>query len=94
MSSAAWALTNTLLTSLIKLINFSPMKTQFKVTGMTCESCKSIIEDIAKDFPEVKKCEVNLEAGTGNIEYQDSFDINKFKAEINSLGKYVIEFIN
>ena len=70
------------------------MKTQFKVTGMTCESCKSIIEDIAKDFPEVKKCEVNLASGSGWIEHQDNFEVEKFKAEINSLGKYVVEFIN
>lgn len=69
-------------------------KIAFSVKGMTCESCKEIIEDIAKDFPEVEKCHVDLPAGNGWLEYKDGFDINRFQAEINGIGKYTLEFIS
>ncbi len=70
------------------------MKTQFKVTGMDCESCKTIIEDIAKDFPEIKNCQVDLSSGMGSIEYKDGFDLKKFQSEIDGIGKYKLDFIS
>ena len=73
---------------------FFIMKTQFKVTGMTCESCKSIIEDIAKDFQEITSCSVELDSGRGWIEHQDGFDLTQFKDEINKIDKYQLEFIS
>lgn len=59
---------------------------------MTCPSCKAIIEDIATDFPEIKSCEVSLESGIGNLEYNEKFDLDKFKSEIENIGKYELEF--
>ncbi len=68
------------------------MEAKFKVTGMDCASCKENIEDVAGDFPEIKKCEVDLKSGAGVLEYKEGFDINRFKSEIDSLGKYRLEF--
>lgn len=65
---------------------------QFKVTGMHCESCKAIIEDVARDFPEIKRCEVDFATGNGTIEFTDGFDPYSFKKEIDSLAKYSLEF--
>ena len=70
------------------------MKTQFKVTGINCDSCKTIIEDIAQDFPEIKKCQVDVESGMGHLEYKEGFDLQKFKFEIDGIGKYKLEFIS
>lgn len=69
------------------------MKIQFKVTGMHCNSCKAMIEDIATDFPDITHCEVDFKSGLGSLECQDGFDINKFKVAIEEVDKYKLEFL-
>lgn len=69
------------------------MKTQFKVTGTHCHACKAMIEDISTDFPEIKHCEIDFKTGLGNLECDDSFDLNKLKEAIEAAGEYKVEFI-
>ena len=70
------------------------MKKLFTVTGMTCESCKEVIEDIARDYAEIQSCMVDLKTGQGELVCEDTFDVEKFRAEINSLGKYSLQFLS
>lgn len=59
---------------------------------MTCHACKKIIEMTASDFPEIKKCEVDFTTSSGTIEYENGFDPEKLRKEINSIGKYILTF--
>ena len=68
------------------------MKIQFKVTGMTCNACKAVIEDVATDFPEITHCTVEVASGKGSLEFKDGFDPNLFKNAIDTVGEYKLEF--
>lgn len=67
-------------------------KKLFTVTGMTCHSCKKMIEMTAEDFPQIKKCDVDFRTGKGTMEYENGFDPEQFRKEINSLGQYSLQF--
>lgn len=67
-------------------------KKTFTVKGMTCHACKKIIEMTASDFPEITKCDVDFQTGNGFVEYENDFDIEKFRKEINQMGQYRLEF--
>ena len=67
------------------------MKTvTFKITGMHCDSCKNLIEDIGGDIPGVTACVVDAAAQTGTIEHEDSFDFTAFVKEVEAAGPYTI----
>ena len=44
------------------------MKLKFNVTGMTCAACSARVEKVTKAVPGVEKAEVNLLAGTMQVE--------------------------
>ena len=44
------------------------MKLSFSVSGMTCAACSARVEKVAAAIPGVKKAEVNLLAGTMQVE--------------------------
>ena len=46
------------------------MKLKFQVTGMTCAACSARVEKVTKAVPGVQKAEVNLLAGTMQVEVQ------------------------
>ena len=66
-------------------------KTIITVKGTHCAACKALIEDICKDIKGVKSCNVDYKNGKTEIEHDNDFDINLFKKEIESLGKYKVE---
>ncbi len=66
------------------------MKTEFKVKGFHCKSCKMLVEDVAEDFPSITSCKVDVESGKVTIEHSDKLDLNKFKKEIEALGDYKV----
>lgn len=49
-----------------------------------------LIEDVAKDVEGVLSCEVDFKTGKTIIEYDDRFNWEKLKKEIDSLGDYEI----
>lgn len=69
------------------------MQTTFKVTGMHCESCKALIEDVANEVGGVQSCTVDQITGSGIIEHDDSFDFATFAKEIEGLDTYTVEKI-
>ena len=44
------------------------MKLKFQVTGMTCAACSARVEKVTAAVPGVEKAEVNLLAGTMQVE--------------------------
>ncbi len=47
------------------------MKLKFNVTGMTCAACSARVEKVTKGVPGVQKADVNLLAGTMQVETED-----------------------
>ena len=47
------------------------MRIRFKVTGMTCAACSARVEKVSAQVPGVQKAEVNLLAGTMDVEAED-----------------------
>ena len=68
------------------------MKTAvIKINGTHCKSCKLLIEDVSKDIKGVKSCCVDFQTGKTFIEYDEHFNLEKFKQEVEDLGKYKVE---
>ena len=44
------------------------MNLKFNVTGMTCAACSARVEKVTNNVPGVEKAEVNLLAGTMQVE--------------------------
>jgi cation transport ATPase len=64
------------------------MKQTYKITGMTCGSCKASVEKNLKDLDEVSHVEVNLENQEATIDMDKHIDIVKLQKALPS--KYTI----
>ena len=69
------------------------MTTKLKISGMHCNACKVLIEDVAKDTSGVTDCAVDLAGGTAVIEHESSFNPADLIKEVESLGEYKIEIV-
>lgn len=68
------------------------MKTAvIKINGTHCKSCKLLIEDVSKDMKGVKSCCVDFQTGKTFVEYNEHFNLEKFKQEVEGLGEYKVE---
>lgn len=68
------------------------MKIALKITGMHCESCKSLIEDVCGETAGVKSCVVDLATGLAAIEADDTLNLPALIEEIGQLDdKYKVE---
>ena len=56
------------------------MKLQFEVTGMTCAACSARVEKVTRGVPGVEKADVNLLAGTMQVEDRKSTRLNSSHA--------------
>ncbi len=66
------------------------MKTEFTVEGFHCGSCEMLVKDVAEDFPEITKVDVDIKTGKVVVGHSERFNVKKFKEEIESLGKYKV----
>ncbi len=65
---------------------------QFKIMGMTCQSCVNNIETAVNELPGVWKIVVNLPAESGSVEYSpDITSLAEIKRTIVDLGYQVSE---
>ncbi|WP_299434649.1 heavy-metal-associated domain-containing protein [uncultured Aquimarina sp.] len=64
------------------------MKKKYYIEGMTCEGCRSGVENILNAIPEVIKAEVNLENKEAVITLKKQLDIDVFKKAVPD--KYTI----
>lgn len=69
------------------------MQTNIHITGMHCDSCKILIEDVASEVKGIQSCTVDASTGKGVIEHDASFDFAAFVKQIQSLDKYAVEKI-
>lgn len=67
------------------------MKTTITIQGTHCNACKVLIEDVASEIPGITSCSVNFQTGKTDVQYNEQADIEKFKKEVESLGKYRVE---
>jgi copper chaperone CopZ len=61
------------------------------VDGMTCEHCKVHVEKALKGIKGVKKAEVNLEAGTAEVETKKEIPFDTFKSAIEEAGYMLVK---
>lgn len=66
------------------------MKTIVIVKGTHCQSCRALIEDVCKDIPGVKSCNVDFKTGKTVIEHEEKLDMKRIKKEIENLGQYKV----
>ena len=67
------------------------MNTTLVIPGMHCASCAALIKDVSSEFPSIKKIDVDVETKNVTIEHDESFDLQQWTQEIESLDpKYKI----
>lgn len=70
------------------------MQTTLKITGMHCDSCKLLIEDVCQDFAGVTSCSVDRATGIAAIEHDPSCDLTALTKEIDNIDpKYHAEIV-
>ena len=62
------------------------MKLKFNVSGMTCAACSARVEKVTAAVPGVEKAEVNLLAGTMQVETQDPGIAEAIMAAVQQAG--------
>jgi copper chaperone CopZ len=67
------------------------MQTTVSIPGIHCASCSALIKDVSSEFPSVKSINIDLASKNVTLDHDDSFDIQKWKEEIEALDpKYKI----
>ena len=69
------------------------MKTTLTIKGTHCNSCKALIEDVCRDTPDIRSCNVDFKTGITEVEHEENVDWQKFKKEVEALGEYKVETI-
>lgn len=73
-------------------LNFTFMTTtRLQITGMHCVSCKTLIEDVAKDVSGVQSCIVDADTGRTIVTHDENMDISELIKEIEQLGDYRVQ---
>ena len=62
------------------------MKLQFEVTGMTCAACSARVEKVTRGVPGVEKADVNLLAGTMQVEAQSEAVVPAIEKAVQDAG--------
>lgn len=69
-------------------------KAKFKIKGMHCQSCATLIEEKLKNLPGVIQTKISYESGKGVIVYdENAIEETKIQSEIESVGEYSVERI-
>lgn len=62
------------------------MKLKFQVSGMTCAACSARVEKVTSQVPGVKQAQVNLLAGTMQVQAQDASVAQQITAAVEKAG--------
>ncbi|HLD71943.1 MAG TPA: heavy metal-associated domain-containing protein [Candidatus Peribacteraceae bacterium] len=62
------------------------MQTTVSIPGIHCASCAALIKDVSSEFPAIKSINVDIETKKVSIDHDESFDMQKWTEEIESLG--------
>ena len=60
--------------------------TTVSIPGIHCPSCSALIKDVSSEFPAIKTVSVDLDSKKVTIEHDESFDLQQWKREIESLN--------
>ena len=67
------------------------MKTTVSIPGIHCASCAALIKDISSEFSSIKNVDVDIETKKVTLDHDESFDMQQWKNEIESLDrKYAV----
>ncbi len=67
------------------------MQTVVSIPGIHCASCATLIKDVSSEFSAIKKVDVDIETKKVTLDYDDGFDMQQWKNEIESLDrKYAV----
>ncbi len=66
------------------------MKTHLTIEGMTCSSCKFLIEDICQEIPHVNSCDVDIKNGRAEIDHGPGVTGDEIAKAVNGIGKYLV----
>lgn len=67
------------------------MKTTLTIKGTHCNACKALIEDVCSEISGIHSCNVDFSTGKTEIEHNENVNWEKFKKEVESVGKYKVE---
>lgn len=68
------------------------MKTIVTIPGIHCASCAALIKDVSGEFPAMKNIDVDIETKKVTLDHDESFDLQKWTGEIESLDpKYKVQ---
>ena len=78
--------------SKIQRINTKKMKHTYKITGMTCNGCKTNVESALSDLKEITKAEANLKEETVTVEMTSHVSLETLQETLLKAGlHYTIE---
>lgn len=66
------------------------MKYNYKITGMTCNSCKNHVEEALKSISDIKDVSVDLQKAEAVIESENEIPIEQLKKAVEMAGNYSI----
>lgn len=66
------------------------MHTLLKIEGTHCDSCKALIEDVARELKGVTSCEVDFHTGETHVLHDNPINWEQFEKEIGQVGPYRI----
>lgn len=65
--------------------------TTVSIPGIHCAACAALIKDVSSEFPSIKSVNVDVETRNVTLDHDDTFDMQKWTEEIESLDpKYKI----
>ncbi len=70
------------------------MKHTYKITGMTCNGCRTTVEEKLNGMEQVVRATVNLEKETAEIEMKSHIPIIELQETLIKAGKYTIESLD
>jgi len=70
------------------------MEAVLQISGLHCASCEALIKDVAKDWKEITRCDVDVISGKVTLEHQNRFNLTPFVSAIDDLGPYKVTRID
>ncbi len=62
------------------------MKNNYKITGMTCNSCRKHVEKTLNSVEGVKEAQVNLQSEIATIETEEKIDLHQYSEALRKAG--------
>lgn len=67
------------------------MQTTVSIPGIHCAACANLIKDVSSEFSTIKNVDVDIETKKVTLDHDESFDMQQWKNEIESLDrKYAV----